>query len=406
MLMRLAVIASHPIQYHAPLFRELARRLDLTVFYAHRATSADQALAGFGIGFDWDIDLLSGYEHVFLSNCASRPGLDRFGGCDTPEISTRLAKGHFNAVLVLGWHLKTYLQASFAAKRLRLPLLARGDSHLVTPRPTIKRAAKAIIYPAFLRLFDAALYVGERSRAYWMHYRYPEQRLFFSPHCVDTEWFAARATEAARLALRARLGLADETKVALFAGKLLPFKRALDLVHAAARLRARGHQVAVLAAGTGPLEGEMIAAARKMGVSLHLLGFRNQTEMPAAYAAADILVLPSDGCETWGLVANEALACGRPVVLSDAVGSAPDLAADNTAGRVFPVGDIAALATMLEEIVRSPPTPAMIAAKSQGYSLEAAAGGIETAAAVVATAQARSLRPRARSSAADNSSTK
>ena len=295
--MRLAIVASHPIQYHAPLFRKLARRLDLTVFYAHRATPVDQARAGFGIGFEWDVDLLSGYEHVFLRNLAKRPGLDRFGGCDTPEIGARLAEGHFDAVLVLGWHLKTYLQAGLAAKRLGLPLLARGDSHLATPRPTVKRAVKAIAYPAFLRLFDAALYVGKRSRAYWTHYRYPASRLFFSPHCVDTEWFAARATEAARVALRARLGLADEAKVALFAGKLMPFKRPLDLVSAAARLKAEGREMAVLVAGAGPLEHEMTAAARRAGVSLHLLGFCNQTEMPAAYAAADILVLPSEGAK-------------------------------------------------------------------------------------------------------------
>ena len=242
--MRLAIVASHPIQYHAPLFRELARRLDLTVFYAHRATPVDQASAGFGVGFEWDVDLLSGYEHAFLCNLAKRPRLDRFGGCDTPEIGARLAEGHFDAVLVLGWHVKTYLQAGLAAKRLGLPLLARGDSHLATPRPTVKKAVKAIAYPAFLRLFDAALYVGKRSRAYWRHYRYPAGRLFFSPHCVDTEWFAVRATEAARVALRARLGLADEAKVVLFAGKLVPFKRPLDLVSAAARLKAEGREMA------------------------------------------------------------------------------------------------------------------------------------------------------------------
>lgn len=390
--MRLAIVASHPIQYYAPLFRELARRLDLTVFYAHRVTPADQARAGFGVGFEWDVDLLSGYENAFLRNVAKRPGPDRFGGCDTPEIGARIAEGHFDAVLVLGWHLKAYLQAGFAAKCLRLPLLARGDSHLATPRPMVKRVVKAIAYRAFLRLFDAALYVGKRSRAYWTHYRYPATRLFFSPHCVDTEWFATRATEAARVALRARLGLADEAKVVLFAGKLMPFKRPLDLVSAAARLKLEGREMAVLVAGAGPLEHDMTAAARRAGVSLQLLGFCNQTEMPAVYAAADILALTSES-ETWGLVANEALACGRPVVLSDAVGAAPDLAADKTAGRVFPVGDVAALTAVLEDIIKSPPTPAMMAAKSEAYSLHSAADGIEAAAlSIMSRTQRRGLR--------------
>ena len=243
-------------------------------------------------------------------------------------------------MLVMGWHLKSYLQAALRQSVSAFPFCPRGQSFAM-PRSTLKKAAKAFAYPVFLRLFDAALYVGHRSRAYWIHYHYPAKQLFFSPHCVDTEWFASRATEAARVALRARLGLADKAKVVLFAGKLMPFKRPLDLVSAAARLKAEGREISILVVGAGPLEHEMTAAAHSAGVSLHLLGFYNQTEMPAAYAAADILVLPSDGRETWGLVANEALACGRPVVLSDAVGAAPDLAADETAGRVFPVGDVA-----------------------------------------------------------------
>src|SRR6516164_8335520 len=128
--MRLAIVASHPIQYYAPIFRELARRLDLKVFFAHCATRDDQAKAGFGVKFNWDIDLLSGYDHVFMHNVAKQPGLDRFSGCDTPEIGRWLAEDRFDAVLVQGWYRKSFLQTIFAAKRLGLPVLARGDSHI------------------------------------------------------------------------------------------------------------------------------------------------------------------------------------------------------------------------------------------------------------------------------------
>ena len=374
--MRLAIIASHPIQYQAPLFRELARRIDLTVFFAHRATPTDQANAGFGVGFDWDVNLLSDYEHVFLTNVARNPSLENFSGCDTPELGRLLAHGRFDAVLIMGWHLKSFIQALIVAKRLGMPIMARGDSHLHTPRGVIKKMVKELSYPSFLRFFDAALYVGEHSRAYWSHYGYPSTRLFFAPHCVDAEWFAKRATDDARIALRARLGLAPDRKVALFAGKLVPFKRPLDLIAAASQLKSRGVFIDVLVGGSGPLRSEILSVASTAGVPCHMLGFCNQSEMPAAYSASDALVLPSDGCETWGLVANEALACGRSIVVSDAAGCALDLAADGKAGRAFATYDVGALAAALADVMDHPPAAAAIAAKSAAYSIGAAVDGI------------------------------
>jgi glycosyltransferase involved in cell wall biosynthesis len=374
--MRLAIVSSHPIQYQAPLFRKLASQVELEVFYAHRATAADQANAGFGVKFDWDIDLLSGYRYSFLRNVSKRPSLNRFTGCDTPDIGTRLARGRFDAVVVMGWHLKSFIQTLLTAKRLGIPVLARGDSQLQTPRTSLKKRAKAFAYPIFLRAFDASLYVGERSKAYWLHYGFPSARMFFSPHCVDGEWFARRATPEARGALRERLGLSPHTRVALFAGKLVPFKRPLDLIAAAGQLKREGYDVVTLFAGAGPLEQEVVTAAGATGVTLRMLGFCNQSEMPAAYAAADVLILPSDGRETWGLVANEALACSRPVVISDAVGAAPDLASDGSAGRVYPLGDTAALARALDKILLHSPTCEAIAAKAARHSIAAAADGI------------------------------
>jgi glycosyltransferase involved in cell wall biosynthesis len=377
---RLAILASHPIQYHAPLFREVARRLDCHVYYAHKATPHQQAASGFGTAFDWDVDLTAGFAHSFLANVARYPDANRFGGCDTPEILSRLKEGRFDALLVLGWNLKCFLQGLFAAKRIGLPVMVRGDSHLTTPRPSIKRVGKAVVYPPFLRLFDAALYVGQRSRAYYAHYGYPASRLFFSPHCVDAEWFAARATRSARQALRARLGIGDETKILLFAGKLVPFKRPLDLIAAAAWLRSKGHQSEVMVAGDGELRAQMTSAALASEVPIHVLGFCNQTEMPAAYAAADCLILPSDGRETWGLVANEALACGLPVIISDACGCAPDLAGDRQAGLTFAMADVHDLASAIATLITAPPSSESIAATSGRFTLRAAADGIARAA--------------------------
>ena len=179
--------------------------------------------------------------------------------------------------------------------------------------------------------------------------------------------------------MRAQLKIPSSATVALFAGKLLPFKRPLDLIAAVKLSKATGYDIRVLVAGSGPLEAELAYAARESNVSAHTLGFVNQTKMPEVYAASDILVLPSDGRETWGLVANEALACGRPVLLADTVGAAPDLAADEVAGRVFPVGNISALCDALLSIIANPPSLQQIVAKSKANSLDASARGIEAA---------------------------
>jgi glycosyltransferase involved in cell wall biosynthesis len=376
-LARIAILVSHPIQYYAPLFRQLAEDVDLMVFFAHRPTAKEQA-AGFGTSFDWDVDLTDGFPHIFLENGARRPGSDHFAGCDTPEIGQRLLEGRFEGLLTMGWHLKSYVQGLFAAKRLGLPVMVRGDSHLDTPRSLQKRWGKAIIYPAFLRLFDAALYVGARNYAYYIHYKYPKNRLFFSPHCVDIERFVAHATLDARKSLRVELGIADDAFVVLFAGKFQPLKRPLDILRAAAKCRADGCTVEVAMAGGGELENQIVGESRRLGVPLHRLGFRNQTQMPAAYAAADCLVLSSES-ETWGLVVNEALACGRPVIVSDACGCAPDLAADGLVGRVFPIGDVEALAAAIAKVKRFPPSPRAISKLAERYSVARAVNGISEA---------------------------
>lgn len=383
--MKLAIVASHPVQYYAPLFRTLAGQLDLTVFYAHRDSQEDQARAGFGVGFAWDVDLLSGYDHVFLENTARHPGLGRFSGVDTPDIGERLRSSGCDGVLVLGWYLKCFIQALVAARRAGIPVMVRGDSQLGTPRSSAKTMLKSALYPLFLRQFSAALVVGERNRAYWQHYGYPAARMFASPHCIDTAWFAERATPAARGAVRDRLGIAPDTPVALFAGKLIDFKRPGDFIAGVAAARANGTAIEAMIAGAGELEPAVRKQAAALGVPLHMLGFCNQTEMPGAYAAADVLVLPSTGRETWGLVANEALACGRPIVLSDAVGCAPDLARDPRAGRTFPLGHTQACGAALREVLAGSPDRIAIAELSDRHSLETAAAGITMALAAMAT---------------------
>lgn len=379
MTRRVGFLVSHPIQYYAPIFRALAKRCDLTVFFAHRQTPEQQARAGFGVAFDWDVDLLSGYDSQFLENVARRPSTDRFGGCDTPGIAGEIARGRFDAFVVPGWALRSYWQAAGACRRLGVPVLVRGDSQLGSQRSRAVRAVKAMVFPRLLRRFDGYLYVGQRNREYLLHYGVPEDRLFFSPHCIDNDAFAAASTRARGTAPPNQRG----RRRVLFAGKLVARKHPADVLRAVARLHR--DPLEVVFAGSGELEADLAKIAAASSVPAEFLGFVNQSELPAVYASADLLVLPSDGQETWGLVVNEAMACGVPAVVSDAVGCGPDLIEEGATGAMFPFGDVDALAAAIERALSLDPdlTRRHLAAKMAVYSPARAATAIVEAAATL-----------------------
>ena len=376
--MKLGILGSHPVQYYAPLFRELASRCELTVFYAHRPTASEQGRDGFGQAFEWDVDLLGGYTHRFLRNAAQVPNVSVFGGCNTPGIGAAIRDGQFDAFLVTGWGLQCYWQAVWACHRYGVRVLVRGDSQLSTPRSRFKRGLKALLYPLLLRAFDGFCVVGTRNRDYLRHYRTPSSRLFASPHAVDVATFANAARRSSVMETRTALGLSIDARLVLFVGKLIPRKRVDDVLAALALLSAGGEHMQGLIVGTGAEEAALHQQAKSLGLTVHFSGFCNQSRLPALYAAADVLVLASDGDETWGLVVNEAMACGTPAVVSSVVGCAEDLINADTGAR-FPVGDIPALAAALSAVCargKDAAVQAALAAKSAEYSLQKATAGI------------------------------
>ncbi len=255
-MMRVAVVTSHPIQNHAPWFRALAEAVDLEVLFCHRQTGGGQAAAGFGRAFDWDVPLLEGYRHGWLDNISAQPNVSSFRGCDTPGVAKALREGRFDACIVTGWYLKSYIQTVRACWRQNVPVLMRGDSHLGTPRTLLTTAAKYLPYRWMLGRIDAHLYVGQANRAYLRHYGVPDSHLFFVPHFVDNDRFdraARRAREDGTAArFRATIGVPPDATVFLFAGKFLPDKRASDFIHALTGLRACGRLVHGLMIGAGP----------------------------------------------------------------------------------------------------------------------------------------------------------
>ena len=386
---RLGVLVTHPVQYFAPLFRELAGTdgVDLTVYYAHKPTPEEQG-AGFGVAFEWDIDLLSGYESRFLRNVSAHPSAEGYAGYDTPEIADILARERFDSFLVMGWHAKSYWQAMRACWSKGTPVLVRGDSQLGPGRPSMRAWARMLTHRQFIPRFAACLAVGQRSEEYFRFYG--ARRIVRSPHFVDNEHFARGAAATDVAAVRRSWGVRDGAMVAAFVGKLIPKKRPLDLLEAVAATRR--DDVHVVYVGDGELRDGCRATADRLAVSATFAGFQNQRGLPSAYAAADVLVLPSDARETWGLVVNEAMACGRPAVVSAEVGCVPDLVLEGETGYSFPLGEVRTLGDHLATLAARSDLRRRLGENARahvaGYSVAAAAAGVIEAAAGAARARA------------------
>ncbi|HKO60327.1 MAG TPA: glycosyltransferase family 4 protein [Pyrinomonadaceae bacterium] len=349
-------MTTHPIQYHAPWFRELAAhpQVDLDVLYCHNATPGEQAGAGFGVEFNWDVSLLSDYQYRFLENTAPNPTVHNFQGMDTPGVRKIIAEEKFDAVIVNGWHYKSAWQTMRACWKTQTPVMMRSDSHLRTERSSAKQIAKWPLYRWFIPKLDACLPVGQWSRDYFLHYGADPNKVFVVPHTVDDTYFSR---EAARLRprrseLRKVWGLDEKAIVFVFVGKLIEKKRPMDFLRAMKVLAGSGVNVAGLLVGDGPLRAECEQFIQRENLPVHMAGFLNQSRIAEAYVASDALVLPSDGGETWGLVVNEAMACGIPCFVSDRVGCGPDMIAGPGAGRIFSLGNTDELANWLLEFAQ------------------------------------------------------
>ena len=377
----LAIVTSHPIQYQAPLWRELARagiKFEVWFLTPHAAkASYDRE---FDRTFAWDVDLLDGYPHRFL---AIQDGwrLNRFNGIRLNATWTKELRTHRVTTLWLeGWRFSTLWSAAAAAHRAGIPVWLRGESHDLGPEQSWpRRWLKQIALGWLFRRVDHFLCIGTSNRRFYRHHGIPESRLAAAPYCVDNARFAAAAAELRprRSELRARWGIAPGAYVALFCGKFIAKKRPLDLL-AAARLQPvlDGRPLHLLFAGDGELAPALREALAAPGSPPGTItGFLNQSEIPGAFAAADCLVLPSDSGETWGLVVHEALAGGLPAVASDRCGCAEDLALPQGRRHVFACGDAAELAHSLQQVAARPPAPetlqSIAAAHAPGRTVDA-----------------------------------
>lgn len=353
---RLLLVLSHPVQYVAPLLRLMAAhpRLEILVAYAslRGATSAHDP--GFGVAVQWDVPVLAGYPWMALHRSemevtTASPTAYR----DLPEL---LRTGNFDAVYLGGYYFRDAWRAFFAARRHGIPLLLSTDAHSLDSwrvQSPLRRAAKKLLLRQIYHRAARVLAGSSGTVAFLESLEVPRERILLAGNVVDNDWWTSGASRVDRHSVRQSWNIPADAPVALFCGKLQPWKRPQDALQAFAR--AAIPDAFLVFAGDGPMLAKLQRRAQQLGIAerIRWLGFVNQSQLPAVYAASNLLLLPSS-YEPFGLVVNEAMLCGCPAIISDRVGAKFDLVREGQTGFVYSCGDIEQLSKRISQFLADP----------------------------------------------------
>lgn len=317
---------------------------------------------------------LTGYRIPLYERLAERQGVEVlcFGGGDRyvppwfSDLDAQLAAAPFPArriqgvreafetgrrydAVIAGFAGGAILPAVYAgARRHRRPFVLWAS---VWAQP--RSVTHALSLPATRHIYrhaGAVLAYGEHVRRFVAGIRGRDDDVFVAPQSVEAELFGRAVTGTELEEFRSRHGLEPDARLAIYVGRLVPEKGVGLLLDAWPRLAAR-RGVTLVLVGDGPLADRARSTA-----GARLLGPLPRPELPVAYAASEFALLPSIPTarfrEPWGLVCNEAMHQGRPMVASDSVGAvAGGLVRDGETGLVAPAGDPDALIGAVERLL-------------------------------------------------------
>jgi glycosyltransferase involved in cell wall biosynthesis len=353
---RVLAVATHPVQYQVPIFRRMAVHEDLDLRVAYCTLRGAEAAHDpeFGATVKWDVPLLDGYSWTQVPNRGT--GAENFLGLRNSGLWKLIRQGNFDALLCyVSYTRATFWIAYLAAKFSRTAFVFGTDAISLTPRDgrMWKIGVKRILWPRLFGLAAQAFAPSSGTRDLLLSLGLSADRVTLIPYVVDNDWWLAESARADRSAVRASWGATNADTVVLFCAKLQPWKRPSDLLRAFASSKAE--KALLVFAGEGPLRAALTAEAETLGIAprVRFLGFANQTQLPAIYTGADLLVLPSM-YDAFGVVVNEAMLCNCPVAASDHVGAARDLIEHGRTGFVYPCGEVDALAAILRQAFQSP----------------------------------------------------
>ena len=333
------------------LHRELRERYDFHhVFLEQQFTEMQWASSPVPREMPWEV----------LPQSRLKPLLKRIGWLRRANrgVARRLSELDPHVVWLHGYDAPALWIARRWALRRGRPILYRADSNIACEEAqglnSLRMRLKGAVIRRYLGAVDAFITIGSASEAYYAHFGADPRRFFRANYGIETPLFTRLADEqrAAGQPLRRELGI-TQPRVLLYVGRLVPVKDVPVLLRAFESVAGALPDVALVLIGTGPLKSEFEALAQRLDGRVYLPGFMQPERVAQMLGAADAFVLPSR-IEPWGLVVNEAMAAGLPIVASDQVGAARDLVIPGKTGEVFPVGDADALAAALLRVLEPP----------------------------------------------------
>jgi len=363
---RLVILTEIISPYRIPLFNVLARNesVDLHVIFL---AETDPKLR------QWRVYR----EEIKFSHQVLPSWRSRWGGYNlllNRGVGRALAAAVPDLILCGGYNYVASWQALFWARSRRIPFLLWSESNLQDLRGG--HEAVEFLKRKFLRMCSAFVVPGRSALEYLRAHRIEEGRIVVTPNAVDNDLFDAGAATARESATLRRGELKLPERYFLFVGRLVPEKGVFDLLSAYAKLDASlREEVGLVFAGDGESSRllERQAATISPGV-IRFAGFVEREALAPYYALAEALVLPTY-TDTWGLVVNEAMACGLPVILSRAAGCASDLLRENETGLLIPPRDVEVLARSMKYIAEQPELRTSMGARARqhirNYSPEA-----------------------------------
>jgi glycosyltransferase involved in cell wall biosynthesis len=345
---RVAVFTTHLIQYQIPLFKELAKQIDLHVYFGSKHGLNTYYDKDFNKKFKWDISLLKGYKYTFLKNNKKNSPYNFF--FNSSGIKS-IVKKKFDKIIILGWNNIFYLKIFFWSVYYSSKIIVRSENNLCKKQNFIIKIFKEVIFRFFFKIIDSFISIGTLNKKFYEHYGVKKKKIFNAPYSVDERFFKKIKIKN-KNRWKKNNNIPTKSKIFLFVGKLIKRKNVSDLIKVAndKKLHRRAY---LLIVGDGPLKKEFINIINDLMLNnITILGFKNQKELRFYYSLADTLILPSE-YETWGLVINEAMSAGLPCIVSNTCGAAKDMIVQYKTGFSYKNGNIDQLIRLMNSVINN-----------------------------------------------------